>query len=145
MKKSTLLAAAAFIALTAPAFAADTAPAADVKSSTSVQTSTDQKANGGYEEKRDVKIEGKDAAGTATTDTSKAKVEVDPNGNGSKTVETKSTVDPKGLMNEKTVKTSYKAESKDGKTKVHRSKQVNGKTTLDETTTNAPTGEQPAQ
>jgi Skp family chaperone for outer membrane proteins len=144
MKKTTLLAAVALLALTAPAFAQTAAPAADVKTDTKVETSTNQKANGGYEEKRNVKTDSKDEAGTETTESSKAKVEVDQNGNGSKTVETKSTVDPKGLMNEKSTKTTLKEEVKDGKKKVHRVKKVNGKTTVDETT-NTTVDTQPAQ
>jgi hypothetical protein len=146
MKKTALLAAAAIIALAAPAFAADTALTADVKTNTKVETSTDQKANGGYEEKRNVTTESKDAAGTATTESSKAKVDVKANGEGSKTVETKTSVDPKGLMNEATTKTTYKEELKDGKKTIHRVKKVDGKTTVDtkeEVNTNA--GEQPAQ
>lgn len=142
MKKTALLAAAAIIALTAPAFAADATLGADVKTNTKVETSTNQKADGGYEEKRNVTTESKDAAGTATTESSKAKVEVDEHGNAVKQVDTKSTVDPKGLMNQESTKTSYKEELKDGKKKIHKVKKVNGKTTVDEeTNVNVNTGQ----
>ncbi|NDE90873.1 MAG: hypothetical protein EB059_07020 [Alphaproteobacteria bacterium] len=130
MKKFTILT-AAVLALTLPGLASAVEANADVKTHTKVETQVEQKANGAYLEKRTDESASKNADGTETKDTTKTKVEASENGDVSKTVETHSAVDPKGLMNEKSKDSTYKEEMKDGKHTVHHTTKVDGKTTLD--------------
>ncbi len=124
---------AAVLALGIPALAhALEAPArADISTNTKVETKVDQKADGSYTEKRTDESTSKNASGTETRDTTKTTVEETAKGDVTKTVETHSAVDPKGLMNEKSTDSTYKEEVKDGKRTVRRVNKVDGKTTLD--------------
>jgi hypothetical protein len=139
MKKSMLLAAAA-MALALPAHAAtlDAGASANVSATTKSETKVEQKSDGTMQEKRETESASIDAAGTETKESLKAKAEQDAEGNASKTVETKTTVDPKGLMNEKTTQTKYEERLEDGKKKIHRVKKVNGKTVVDDNQESAP-------
>jgi hypothetical protein len=139
MKKSMLLAAAA-MALALPAHAAtlDAGASANVSATTKSETKVEQKSDGTMQEKRVNESASIDAAGTETKESLKAKAEQDAEGNASKTVETKTTVDPKGLMNEKTTQTKYEERLEDGKKKIHRVKKVNGKTVVDDNQESAP-------
>lgn len=136
MKKTMILVTAA-LALALPAYAAIDA-GANVSATTKAETKMEQKSDGTYQEKRVNEKASIDAAGTETRESLKAKAERDAEGNASKSVETKTTVDPKGLMNEKTTQTKYTEETKDGKKKFHRVKKVDGKTIVDENEESAP-------
>ncbi len=129
MKNKLILSAFAAVTLviSSPAFSADKET---YKSSTMVEKDTD----GNYEKK--VSEKATDAAGTTTAKEVKAKVDVDNNGDKESTVTTKSSTDPKGLMNKTTVKTEDKVKMKDGKTEAEHKKTVNGKTVEDTESSN---------
>ena len=117
---SILLASVAAIALSAPAFAAD-------KESFESKTKIEKDSNGNYDEKS--KTEKTDTAGTTTTSQKKVDVDVDSKGNVDKTVKTKESVDPKGLMNKKTIKTQDTVKTKsDGTVETSHKKVMDGKT-----------------
>lgn len=126
-KPFMLLASAAALAFTAPAFAAD-------KETFKSETKVEKDGKGNYEAKTETKAT--DAAGTTTTAEKKVDVDVDSDGSKETTVESKATVDPKGLGNKETVKIKNTAETKaDGTTETSHKKTVNGKTVEDEKTT----------
>jgi hypothetical protein len=139
MKKSLFFATAAMaLALPVQAATIDAGANANVSATTKSETKVEQKSDGAVQEKRVNESTSVDSAGTETKESLKAKAEQDAEGNASKTVETKSTVDPKGLMNEKTTQTKYDEKVEDGKKKIHRVKKVNGKTVVDENQESAP-------
>lgn len=126
-KLHVLLASAAALTLAAPAFAADKET---YKSETKVEKDTD----GDYKAKTETTKT--DAAGTTTSVEKKVDIDVDKHGNVDKTVKTEETVDPKGLMNKTTTKTTDTEKTKaDGTTETSHKKKVNGKTVEDTTTT----------
>src|ERR1043166_2041684 len=128
------LAAAMLIALAGPAVGAND----DITSSSKVETKTEQKNDGTYEHKEDATRESNDAAGTDTKVESNVKLEEKPNGDASKTVKTKTTVDPQGMMNQNVTETSYKMKKENGKTSVQHKKTVNGKVIEDNEQENNP-------
>ncbi len=136
MKKFTILT-AAVLALSIPALAGaaelgiGSNVKADISTNTKVETKVDQKADGTYVEKRVDESASKNSAGTETKDMTKTSIEENAKGDVTKTVETHSAVDPKGLMNQKSTDSAYKEEVKDGKRIIHRVNKVDGKTTLD--------------
>lgn len=71
--------------------------------------------------------------GTKTTSKGKIEVKADDEGNIEKTVETKTTNDPKGLMNKKSTKSVEKMEQKNGENNYRYTKEVDGKTVEDKT------------
>lgn len=121
----TLFALAATLILTAPA-----AFAADVSASTKTEYKQDE--DGGYESKKTV--EKKDTEGTKTKQQMAVSVEQDDDGNYKKTVEHQTTVDPEGLMNKSTTKTTETTTADDGKTEYKHKKVVDGETVEEEST-----------
>lgn len=122
----TLFAIAAAFMLAAPAFAADV----------SATTKTEYKAgdNGSYESKKTMEKE--DSNGTEVKDQSAVSVDKDADGTYKKTVEHKTTTDPKGLMNKTTEKVKDTVTKDKDKDEYTHKKEVNGDTVEDETTTN---------
>jgi len=84
---------------------------------------------------QDISSETEDSAGTEVKQHVKVKVKKNRHGM-KKTVEREKKVDPKGLMNSTTDKTTDTTEVKDGKTEVHHTRKVNGKTVEDTDTQN---------
>lgn len=84
------------------------------------ETKIKEKTNGGYEQTTTRKH--KDADGTNTTYKTVTDVTIDNNGNVTTTAETKKTVDPEGLLNEKT--TTSKTKMINGEV-VENSKKIN--------------------
>lgn len=125
MKITTLLLISASMAMSAPAFAAD--------ESYEATTKIKKDSDGNYSQKDSVSKT--DAAGTTTNFDKKASVDVDSNGDVEKSTTTKKSVDPKGLFNKKTVKTSNKESSKNGIVKSSQKVTVNGTTVKDESET----------
>jgi len=114
-----LLTTAAVFALSAPAFAAEE----KYESKTKIEAD----AKGNYDAK--VTTEKTDTTGTTTKFEKKVETDVDSKGNTDTTVKTEETVDPKGLMNKSTVKTTDKAEThSDGTVTNSHKKVVDGKT-----------------
>ena len=125
-KSISFFAAIAIVALAAPVFADDTPSA-------SSETKVQSDGNGNYNKK--TTTEQTDSAGTTTENTTKVKVKHDRNGNVKKTVDSESSIDPKGLMNKTTTKSSTTEEQNaDGSTTYHHKKKINGKTVEDEKT-----------
>lgn len=120
MKKTyALLTMASALAIAHPSFAND-------KETVKSETKVEQDASGNYERKSST--ERTDANSTTTQQDSKVKVDVDNDGSVKKTVESETSVDPKGLMNKSSVKTTDTVEQKDGETTVKHKKKVDGKT-----------------
>lgn len=122
------LTAGAMFAVATPALAADEATSVKTK----IETSADHKPDGSGEQKKKIRAESTDAAGTKTTEETVVKEKVDEKGDGSRTVETTTTTDPEGLMNKTTTTTTNKTEVKDGKATSHSEKKIDGKV-VDET------------
>jgi uncharacterized membrane protein len=123
-KTALLLASAASLALTAPAFAAD-------KETFKSETKIEKDSKGNYEAKTETTKT--DAAGTTTSMEKKVDIDVDSKGNVDKTVKTEEVVDPKGLMNKTKVKTTDTATTNaDGTVDSTHKKVVNGKTVEEE-------------
>ena len=127
-KSVLLLAAVVSLTITAPAFAAD-----DTES-TKASTKVEGDSNGNYTKKTN--YEHTDAAGTTSTDNTKVKVKTNSKGDVTKTYETDSSNDPKGLMNKTTDKsTTTVKENADGTSSYKHKEKVNGKTVEEENTT----------
>lgn len=120
---SALFTTLAALSLAAPAFAADET----YKSETKVERNNDGSG------KANVTVEKSDAAGSKTYNR-ETSVDMDDDGDAEKTVETKSTTDPKGLFNKDTVKTKDTVKREDGHLKTEHTKTVNGKTVEDSET-----------
>lgn len=122
-KKYILMASAAFIAFSAPAFSAD-------QTTTETQSKVTEDANGNYSEK-DSTIKSDSAA--KTTDETKFNAQADSKGNVDKTLETKQTKKT-GMFSKDSVKTkdTQKANS-DGTVESSHKKTVNGTTTEEST------------
>jgi hypothetical protein len=97
---------------------------------TKTETDVSRDANGNYV--KNTSVTGKDSNGTNTSTTSKVKVKVDTDGDYKKTIENKTVIDPKGLMNKSTVKTNETLQKKNGDNSYHYTKKINGKTVKDE-------------
>lgn len=123
--KQTLFAIAAALMLSAPAFAADV--------SATTKTEYKQGDNGSYESKKTAESEDRD--GTVVKEQNAVSVDKDKDGNYKKTIEHKTTTDPKGLMNKTTTKTKDTITSDEDKNEVTHKKVVDGDTVEDETTT----------
>ncbi len=90
-------------------------------------------ADGSYSEKASSSSEGTDVNGTYTSRQTTVKTDIDANGNGKKSVETKTVDDPKGLFNKIKTSTTDTKKVKDGKVESEHEKTVNG-TTVEKTT-----------
>jgi hypothetical protein len=129
MKKTfALLATAAIIGLTAPAFAADD------KTTTETSTKVTQDASGNYEKKA---TEETKSPTETTKNEEKTKTKVDSAGNADTTTTSEQVTDPNGLFNKTKTTTKDEVKHKDGKTTHKHKKKVNGKT-VENTTTTAP-------
>lgn len=125
MNKTLLLASAAAVALSAPAFAAD-------KETYKSTTKVEHDSKGNYDAKSATTKT--DAAGTTTSKEKTVEVDVDAKGNTDTTVKTEESTDPKGLMNKTKVKTTDTEKAKvDGTVDTTHKKTVNGKTVEEET------------
>jgi len=76
---------------------------------------------------------GNDSEGTRIENRTEFKSKLDKDGDYKKSVENKTVVDPKGLMNKKTTKTNEKMEKNNGDTSYSYTKKINGKTIKAET------------
>ncbi len=115
-----LLATVIALSLSAPAFAAD-------KESYESKTKVEKDTNGNYKET--TKTEKTDLSGTTNAVEKDVKVKVKSDGETDKTVTTKETIDPKGLMNKETIKTTDMVKAKaDGTVDSSHKKVVDGKT-----------------
>lgn len=126
-KTLTLLAATvAAAAFAAPAMAED-------KTTYKAETKIEKSASGDYT--RTSTEERKDASGKVSAET-KVDVDVNKDGGMTKTVETKTVDDPKGLLNKQTTKTEDMVKTTaDGKIETSHEKTVNGKKVEDRSTT----------
>ena len=124
IKTKSLLTALALTAFVAPAFADDTVSATS-------KTKVEMDSDGNYDRK--TTSEQTDVLGTTTESKVKVKVKHDRHGNVTKSVDSKNVVDPKGLLNKTTTKSSTSEEHNvDGSTEYHNKKKINGKTVVDE-------------
>lgn len=122
-KLATLLVTTAAIALASPSFAAD------IKTGVKSETTIERDDDGSYV--KNTSAEKVNAAGTKATAETEVDLDVDSDGDATKTTSTKETVDPKGLFNKDTVKTTTKEKMVDGKLTVEHEKVVNGDTVVE--------------
>jgi hypothetical protein len=99
----------------------------------SAKTETTVKRNSDGSFSKNTTAVDKDSKGTTTSSSNTVNSKLDADGDYKKSIENKTVVDPKGLMNKKTTKTSEKMEKHKGDTKYHYNKKVNGKTMKEET------------
>jgi hypothetical protein len=90
---------------------ASSASFAETPKSMKTETRTESDLNGNY--KKTTTVSGKDSNGTKTSDTNEVKVKVNKDGSYTKSTETNSSKDPKGLFNKSEVKSSNSVNSKD--------------------------------
>jgi hypothetical protein len=112
------------LAITAAILAATPAVAADV----SAETKTTYKKDSEGDVKKSTEAKSTDASGTTTKSDAEVKLDVDSNGDATKTVTTEQSTDPKGLFNKTSTKTKDQVKTENGKTTAKHKKVVNGET-----------------
>ncbi len=123
-----LLASVAVFTLGGAAMAAE-------KTSYESKTNVERDSKGNYNEES--KTQKTNAAGTTTTTKEKVEVDVHTDGDVDNTVKSEKTVDPRGLMNKRSTKTTDTQDVKhDGSSKNTHKKVIDGKTVESVTETN---------
>jgi hypothetical protein len=109
------------------AFALSGAAMAAEKTTYESKTNVERDSKGNYNE--ETKTEKTNAVGTTTTNKEKGEVDVHANGDVDNTVKSEKTVDPRGLMNKRSTRTTDTQDVKhDGSMKNTHKKVVDGKT-----------------